>query len=826
MSRSADLSLHVLSVHKQLLPRPELDKLLQRAEREGRAFESLLRELHPGPELEKLLAMRSRHGRRCGACGETTFLLPRQTEANTRCELCQGPLLSPSDPAAAGPRPSGRLLRPSTSGRLKRPAPASAGPCPVCEQALEAQGWVACRACQVQHHAACWKQTGRCARCGEEMFLNERAAARMRPSAAATPAATPAADELPGASPAADESPGAAPAAEPSAPAPEPAAAAPERVGADRPLEAPPLSRDERAKQLRRGGGGFGYEPQPVEAAPARGRLGTTPIAATAPVEAIPDDGRFGPPAAHLAQAHAEREQAPPPPPARPLREELGLVLTYPLRGPEGPALLALGAFFFAFLKVLPMWGVFLVGTLLTYPTAYLVKIAEEAMRGRTELPTWPEFDPLELLGLAIRMFLALLAGMLPCVVVCLLLLRGPKLPDGFQTIGPDAHLSAGKTPDIPPATSAADATFLQVDGTSEVKLGGKWTILGLLERDLADDTGMSRMMQDLPRGGFGVLINDGFQIYDLERVGRALGGRGQVRVLAAYADPANKVLRYRWPHLFPPDEPAAASPGWEPDEGDETDEGEPGDEAFPSRPEVKETLDRAMATAQRGTAITAGTAPREGGPRPDPGFQVVEFVKSSEMVFPAPFQQLKRFPCVYVIDPQGRVAREYSTGVCDRKLYADMLDLMGGGRGDTWPKDLPPAALGLAGGVPGIGGWLAATALYLAGLFYTPMALLLTVVFTSGVLAFNYPAGFRAIQASLPDYLSLYLLLVGVSVLVVVGQAGAELLLRRLMPATIGGAASWFVMAAIAFYGLSVQAFGIGRYYYANQARIGWFSR
>lgn len=837
VSRSADLSLHVLALHKHVLPRPELDALLQRAEREGRPLEALLGEVCAAPELEKLLSMRARHGRRCADCGETTYLLPRQTEANTPCERCQGKLLAPAagggaSAQGAGPRPSGRLLRPVFPAKGAGPVEQGAGSCPACAAALEAQGWVACRACETRHHAACWKQQGRCVRCGEELFLNERASARKQPRlAGAGPAAA-------GAAPAADR--GAAPAdaardtVTPSTEAPTPPAAAvpPTPLAA-----APPPSggQDERAKQLRRGGGGFGYEPMQPEAVPSRGRLGTPPVSSPPGGEAGPEpaafDARFAPPAAHAHKAPGRVEQAPPPPPARPLRQEIGLVLSYPLRGPEGLALLGVGAVFFAFLKLLPAWGLFLVGTLLTYPTAYLVKVAEEAMRGNTELPAWPDFDPLELLGLALRMFLALLAGLLPFVVVCVLLFRGAGLPDGFQTIGKDAHLSAGATPEIAPGTPASDAVFLKIDGTSEVRLGGKWTILGLLERDLADDTGMSQMLQEMPRGGFGVLINDMFQIYDLERVGRALGGRSQVQVLAAYADPANKILRYRWPHLFPEDEPATGGgSGFDPgfDEPDEEDPGQedPGEGAFPGRPGLSDDLQRAMDTAARGAAVSAGTAPAGPHAPVDPGFQVVEMVKTGEMAFPGPFARLKRFPCVYVIDPQGRVAREYSTGVYDQKLYADVLNLMAGGAGDTWPKELPPAALGLPGSGSGPGGWILASVLYLAGLFYTPMALLLTVAFTSGVLAFNYPAGFRAIQASFSDYLTLYLLLVGVTVLVLVGQFGAELVLRRTMSAVVGGVVSWFVMAAIAFYGLCVQAFGIGRYYYGNQARIGWFNR
>lgn len=790
MSKNANLSLHLVAIHKQSLPRAELDRALREANAQGRPLEDLLRAEGqiPGEELDKLLALRQRHGRRCAACGKTTYLLPKQTEQNTPCEHCQDKLEPGPAPAPERVRsPSGRILRPlfkTSSGRLETsPKAVSPTDAPRAEAPLE----------------------------------------RRRPPARpdGAPAAAPAGGDGGGSS---------SGPAQPASP--------------------------ERARQLRLAGGGFGYEPMEPEAP-----LGKRPGAAASPATPAPGpsgpdaqppaddarfappaddarfappaddarfaapagDSRFAPPAAHRAAPTIEQA---PPPPARPLREEVGLVLAYPFRGPEGAALLGMGALFFSLLQLVPVYGLLLVGSLLTYPTAYLVTIAEEAMRGRTELPSWPEFNPLELLYLALRMALALLSGMLPFALAWGLLLLPQGYPPDMRTIGPDAHLSASATPNIAPGTPVGEASFLALDGQTEVRAGGgTWTVLGLLGRDTADDTGMDQMMANLPRGGFGVLIFDGWQAYDLDRVGRALG-RDRVRVLGAYADPAEKVMRANWPFLAPPEEEPAPAPA-APDPIDEGDDEEGGGEAFPRPVGVDETLHKAMDKAAEGTrgVTMAGPEAMFAPPEKNP-FLVLELIKTRELVFPAPFAGVKRLPCVYVIDPQGRVAREYATGVHDEKLYADLLNLMAGGRGDTWPKRLPPQVLGLSGG-PGPVSYGLVALLYLAGLFYTPMALLLTVGFTSALLAFNYPAGLRAIQASLPDYVTLFALLCGVSLLVLVAQLGAEWALRLVIPSPmIGGALAWFASGVILFYGLTVQAFGIGRYYWGNQGRLAWFRR
>ena len=811
MSKNANLSLHLVAIHKQSLPRAELDRALREANAQGRPLEDLLREEGqiPGEELDKLLDLRQRHGRRCAACGKTTYLLPKQTEQNTPCEHCQGKLEPGPAPAPERVRsPSGRILRPlfkTSSGRLEASEPA-------------------------RGKGASAKEASPKAASATEASPKEASPKEASPKAASATEASPKEASPADGSPLERRRPFARP---------EMASAAPPGQAGGPPSGPAVAASPQRARQLRQAGAGFGYEPMEPEA-PLAKRPGTAPVeppvepaqgpgAPDAPPPADDprfappaDDPRFGPPATHRAAPTIEQA---PPPPARPLREEIGLVLAYPFRGPEGAALLGMGALFFSLLQLVPIYGLLLVGSLLTYPTAYLVTIAEEAMRGRTELPSWPEFNPLELLYLALRMALALLSGMLPFALAWVLLLGPQGYPPDMRTIGPDAYLSASATPNIAPGTPAGEATFLALDGQTEVRAGGgTWTVLGLLGRDTADDTGMDQMMANLPRGGFGVLIFDGWQAYDLDRVGRAVG-RDRVRVIGAYADPAEKVLRSSWPFLAPPKEAEPEPTHVEPipDEGDE----EGGGEAFPRPVGVDETLHKAMDKAAQGTrgVTMAGPEAMFAPPQTNP-FLALELVKTRELAFPAPFAGVKRLPCVYVLDPQGRVAREYATGVHDEKLYADLLNLMAGGRGNTWPRRLPPQVLGLSGG-PGPVSYGLVALLYLAGLFYTPMALLLTVGFTSALLAFNYPAGLRGIQASLPDYTTLFALLCGVSLLVLVAQLGAEWALRLMIPSpVIGGALAWFASGVILFYGLTVQAFGIGRYYWANQGRLAWFKR
>jgi hypothetical protein len=230
------------------------------------------------------------------------------------------------------------------------------------------------------------------------------------------------------------------------------------------------------------------------------------------------------------------------------------------------------------------------------------------------------------------------------------------------------------------------------------------------------------------------------------------------------------------------------------------------------------------------GARLNAMATLEEGGQATE-----LKIVKTTDMTWPSPLDKLPRYPAVVVLDPEGKVVREYATGVHDTKLYSDVLNLQAGGDGDVWrEKSLPPQAYAGGSGPEessGAGAWIVAALSILAflvamaaGALYWPMAWLMMIAFDSASMPFSYPAGIRAMGMAWKDYLALACILVGVSV-------GGSILLS-----VVGGTAEmvlpWFLQWIfidylgiwIAWYTNLVIAYGIGRYYYANAPEIGWF--
>jgi hypothetical protein len=113
---------------------------------------------------------------------------------------------------------------------------------------------------------------------------------------------------------------------------------------------------------------------------------------------------------------------------------------------------------------------------------------------------------------------------------------------------------------------------------------------------------------------------------------------------------------------------------------------------------------------------------------------------------------------------------------------------------------------------------------LVLAGLFYYPIALMLTVSFTDGFMALRYPTGLRAIADTLSDYVLLAGLFVGIEVL----GRGVGAVLDRLLR-KMGGPGKYLGLFAqdwVLVLGAVIVAHALGRYYLRNKDELGWFRR
>lgn len=581
----------------------------------------------------------------------------------------------------------------------------------------------------------------------------------------------------------------------------------------------------------------FEYEP-PSELAARPGRpgsfaggvvgaastLGGGGAGASTPDEGPPheedeDDDRFAPPAKHFADHTTDEEHLVIPP----LREDLKRILMLPLEK-DGLGMLILGTFMMGAISIIP-WTPFTilpVLAMMAYPITFLISCTRYGSVGRESLPDWPDFD----LGLIANLWRTIqvwfacafpvIAILLPlgCLAGMIASSAAPKpnqqLP--IFSIGTSAHSSRRTESDwfVPKGTDLSGTVFLEPGTDNEVELGGKWTVIGLLNRSNADDTMTTVDFTDMgAASALGSAGVPGFQAHDLDRVGRAMGT--EAVVYAAYADPDERIVQGRFPWL---------RPGQEEEEEDEE------EEEYDREAEVGKALDKASRT------MTLKRNKRRGdnGIRVSTPFEGLSVLKTSDWTFPGKFEGIKPLPVVYVLDASGKVVKEYGAGVDDEQLYGDLKDLIRGGDGDTSGKSLPPhikppksvvMALLAGGGMVFL--VLIAVPVIVAGYFYWPAAQLIMVTFDSGAMAFNYPAAIRAIRAGFKDYLALVGILVGLSI---VGSILGEVLklLLFMAPGFIRSGVSGFFSSIFYFYTQIVGAYAIGRYYYANKEAIGWF--
>lgn len=95
---SKDLALfHALRLRGGI-DRAALEERLRTATSRGVPLEEVLRGAVAADALQRAIAVRDRQARRCGACGDTTYLLPGQSILTRACEGCGGELLRTGAP--------------------------------------------------------------------------------------------------------------------------------------------------------------------------------------------------------------------------------------------------------------------------------------------------------------------------------------------------------------------------------------------------------------------------------------------------------------------------------------------------------------------------------------------------------------------------------------------------------------------------------------------------------------------------------------------------------------------------------------------------------
>ncbi|MBL4846945.1 MAG: hypothetical protein JKY65_15605, partial [Planctomycetes bacterium] len=619
------------------------------------------------------------------------------------------------------------------------------------------------------------------------------------------------------------------------------------------------------AREMRQAGGGFGYEP-PEALVPRLSRPGLPSTSAAETVvgedageetideppptpqggdgqptgrrlgsAASPndeesagddaDDDRFAPPAEHLEEHGRPDDQDVVIPP---LREDLVRVLKLPLTK-SGIGMLCVGTVMMSMFSVLPItpWTLIPALLMLSYPLTFLISCTRNGSLGREVLPDWPDFD-VGLIGNGWRTLQVYVACALPGIVILLPLLclasavgKADKVPTELFSIGTEAHSSRRAEADwhVKKGTDVLGVKFLEPGTDAEIEIGAEWTVIGFLNRSNGDDTGTTETFTDIgAASAMGMAGVPAFQVHDLDRVGRSF--RGKVKVLAAYADPDERIIQGRFGWLRPPEEE-------EEEEEDEEDEPDVDPEFQLNRknPAVQDALNKVTKKMTFNKNYSDGIQVTR-------KFVGVEIVKTEGWAWPGPFEGIRPLPVVYVVDASGKIAKEYGAGVDDEQLYGDLQSLMDGGDGntpgDSLPTDIKPSkglifALLKGRGLPILGLFVIPFVLF--GFFYWPAAQLIMVSFDSGNMAFNYPATIRAIRVGFRDYLFLVGIIFGLSV------AGGVLsgIIRMIL-----FFAHDFIRAAVAgvfssvfvFYSQIVGAYAIGRYYHANKESIGWFTK
>jgi len=592
--------------------------------------------------------------------------------------------------------------------------------------------------------------------------------------------------------------------------------------------------RNERARKLRMAGS-FGYEPPPP-AAPAP----APPVEASPPPE-LPVEGVEGGSEAPLASPRIAGVVGMAASTARlagerlgPLKDEAVAIFKFPLQG-SGPAMLGIMAvlvgvaYAFSFEFVGFRWAP-LLAPLVIYFRAYQVKLIHETTTGKDEPPAWPDWEETAWLGL--RLFCCNVAVALPTILLIIFVtsVLGAKPQAGeVLSVGPSAHeMSSGKSPIQ--GKNAATTQLYDVED-NPVTLGerkGRYLVMGLIEKDDTDDTGIMKMARAMPKVGIGVAYFPGNQIYDLDRLARAVP---DLDVAAVFIDP-------RWKNLIerglkdrksipagqrPPESSFGGmdAPSSEDEEVLGVGRSKPLDV---NNLPVPGNQPRPARNQGPGTIGSDGAASESGRRAQTRVYEKLKVWRTRDLLMPEPFtDKMPMVPTVWIVDPSGKVARVFDGGASDRAIYGSVLDLQRGGDGDADPANLPGMH---AGG----GSILLEIVLYLGLAFavvYGPMAILMTVVFTNAFIGFNYPAVVSSIMRAGKDYAFLMAVGAGTFAVMKLCDVTFDMAAARFLHGhgIIRHSLVRFLVAFPAVYGAVVEARAIGRFYVRAEGALGWFT-
>src|SRR5205807_2158392 len=102
--------------------------------------------------------------------------------------------------------------------------------------------------------------------------------------------------------------------------------------------------------------------------------------------------------------------------------------------------------------------------------------------------------------------------------------------------------------------------------------------------------------------------------------------------------------------------------------------------------------------------------------------------VRTNEFQMSPAFGGKRHYPCVWIVDPAGKIKIQWDTGASDRVIYGALVDLRRGGNGAAKPKSLPgePSSDVDWGFAAGFGFFAMLTSLgWIFFAFYHPMAFL-----------------------------------------------------------------------------------------------------
>jgi hypothetical protein len=189
----------------------------------------------------------------------------------------------------------------------------------------------------------------------------------------------------------------------------------------------------------------------------------------------------------------------------------------------------------------------------------------------------------------------------------------------------------------------------------------------------------------------------------------------------------------------------------------------------------------------------------------------------------PGALEDATTTPTVWIIDPQGKIRKEFVGGVSDRVLWGTLKNFKKGGPGTTLAENLPGQGAQLLSS-----GYAVLTlVVLLLGALYYPMAMVMVICGHPG-LPFNYALGLRSIRDSLGEYA----FVAGITLVVYLGLYVGTIAIILLMVASLLAdgflvyLALGFVVYLVLVYLILVQSRATGRFFVRNQGLFPWAAR